>query len=686
MRERILKQKLIPALLAAALLGSALPALAIAADAQAATSTVNVNAERQIPIADFFKKPQFGGMPILSPDGKNMAVLTPRNGRFVLAVIDLETRQPKVVASDPDWNISAPMWVNNTRLVFGITKGSDETAENNEGGGGLYAVDRDGSHFRKLSVSIQEARASNVAFKPVSVLKRAGGDSNDLFVIDNTRGRDAKLGASDVFRLDTTTGRRTLLTFDNPGKVNSWLLDHANVVRVGSSMDVEAGTKRIRQTVYYRDGEKSPWKPIYTAYIDEGKEMDPLGFDFDDKTLLVSGRFNGRDKAAVFVWDFANNKPGEMIADHPQADINGNLLYDEQRRKIIGIGFQSMADELYYFDEDYAKMQATLDASLPGQHVSFSWRGDHVVAATHSASNPGQIYFFDTKKKVLEPVFSMRPQFDNKKLAPQTVVNYAARDGLSIPAYLTLPVDRPAKALPLVAYIHGGPHARDFPGYEPLVQMLASRGYAVLQPQFRMSTGFGWKHHTAGWKQWGMAMQDDITDGVAALVKQGVVDPKRVCIMGASYGGYATMYGLAKDPDLYKCGVNFVGVTDISLLFSVSWSDTSNSPIMDDLGVRMHGDPKTDQAYMKATSALENVSKIKAPVLMAYGSEDVRVPLIHGERMRDLLLKQGNSVEWMVMTGEGHGWAKESNNIKWGEAVMSFIDRNIGPEAAASKK
>jgi dipeptidyl aminopeptidase/acylaminoacyl peptidase len=458
LRERILKQKLIPALLAAALLGSALPALAIAADAQAptATPTVNINAEREIPVADFFKKPQFGGMPILSPDGKNMAVLTPRNGRFVLAVIDLETRQPKVIASDPDWNISAPMWVNNKRLVFGITKGSDETLEKNEGGGGLYAVDRDGSNFRKLSASFQEARANNVAFKPVSVLKRAGGDSNDLFVVDGARGRDAALGATDVFRLDTTTGRRTLLTFDNPGKVNGWLLDHANVVRVGSSMTVEAGTKRIIQTVYYRDGEKSPWKPIYSAYIDEGKEMDPLGFDFDNKTLLVAGRFNGRDKAAVFVWDFANNKPGEMVAEHPQADINGSLVYDEPRRKIVGIGFQSMADELYYFDEDYAKMQATLDASLPGQHVSFSWSGDHVVAATHSSSQPGQIYFFDTKKKVLEPVFSMRPQFDNKKLAPKTVINYAARDGLNIPAYLTLPVDRPAKALPLVAYIHGG--------------------------------------------------------------------------------------------------------------------------------------------------------------------------------------------------------------------------------------
>jgi dipeptidyl aminopeptidase/acylaminoacyl peptidase len=175
-------------------------------------------------------------------------------------------------------------------------------------------------------------------------------------------------------------------------------------------------------------------------------------------------------------------------------------------------------------------------------------------------------------------------------------------------------------------------------------------------------------------------MQDDITDGIEELVKQGVVDRNRVCIIGASYGGYATMYGLVKNPDLYKCGINWVGVTDVKMLFTVNWSDVSG-PVMDNIGTKMHGDPKTDDAYFRNVSAIDHAHKIKAPVLMAYGSEDRRVPLIHGEKMRDQLLKQGNTVEWMVMTGEGHGWSKESNNIKWGEAVYSFINRYIGPAA-----
>ncbi|WP_181373229.1 S9 family peptidase [Massilia glaciei] len=665
-----MKRQIIPVLMAALLVGTGMAA-------------TTAHADSSIPVADFFKKAQFAGAPILSPDGKNMAVLTPRNGRNVLAVINLDTRVPKVVAADPDWNISNPIWVNSNRLVFSITRGSDEVLER-QTGGGLFAVNTDGSGFKKLAMTIKEAQGGNVKYDGISVLQRAGGESADLFVVNNERGRDADLGASDVFRLDTTNGRRTLLTFDNPGNVSGWLLDHDNVIRIASALSVAPGTNRIQQTVSYRESDKSPWRPIHQGFLDEGKAMTPLGFDFNNKTMYVSGRFNGGDRETAHVWNFSTNTPGEMIADHPLVDVSGGLLFDEVRKKIIGMRVNGMKPETYYFDEDYARMQATLNASLPGQDVTFSWRGERVVLVARGDNNVGKVYFFDLKKQRLEPVFDFKPEFEGKRLSAQTVIDYKARDGLSIPAYLTLPEGMPAKNLPLVMFVHGGPHARDSFGYNPLTQMLASRGYAVLQPQFRMSTGFGWKHHTAGWKQWGLAMQDDLTDGVEALAKQGVIDKNRVCIIGASYGGYATMYGLVKDPDLYKCGINWVGVTDVKMLFTVTWSDM-RGPYMDNMGAKMHGDPKTDEAYFQKVSAIENAARIKAPVLMAYGSEDVRVPLIHGEKMRDVLRKQGNTAEFMVMTGEGHGWQKESNNILWGNTVLNFIDRYIGPGAAKGK-
>lgn len=639
------------------------------------------HADSTIPVADFFKKAQFGGAR-LAPNGQHLAVLIPRNGRFVLAVIDVATRNSKVVASDPDWNIANPQWVNSERLTFSITKGSDDVAANNAGGG-LFAVNRDGSAFRKLVATVKEQGESGARrYLDLAIIKRVGGDSNELFVANNERGLDADFGATDVFRLDTTTGRKTLLTFDNPGNVNNWVLDHANVIRVASGLTVDPANKRIRQSVHYRAGADAPWQKIHQGYIDEGADMDPLGFDFDNQTLFVAGRFQGRDKVGVHAWDFAANTAGELIAEHAEADIGGQpLLFDEERKKLVGVFFNAMKPEKYYFDEDYARLQATLDASFPGQRVDFQWRGERVLVQAGQDANPGKLYFYDMKKKVIEPLYSLKPEFDNKKLSVQQVVKYTARDGMTIPAYLTLPEGQAPKALPLVAYIHGGPHARDQYGFDGTVQMLASRGYAVLQPQFRMSTGFGWKHHAAGWKQWGLAMQDDVTDGIRDLVKQGVVDPKRVCIMGGSYGGYATMYGLIKDPDLYQCGINIVGVTDVKLLFTVAWSDT-RGPLMDSLGKKMHGDPATDEAYFRKVSAIDNAAAIKKPVMMAYGSEDIRVPLIHGERMRDKLKAQGTPVEWIVMTGEGHGWAKESNNILFGQKVLDFMDKHIGPKAA----
>jgi len=636
-------------------------------------------ADTSIPVADFFKRSQYGA-PVLSPDGKNMAVLTTRGEHLVLSVIDLDTRVPKVIAADPEWDVSAPMWLNNQRLVFSIAKGRKATAEEETGAGGLFAVDRDGANFRKLSSPVQEAIDGEFKhFRPMHVLKRAGGGSNDLIVQVQHRSRLPDIFDTDVYRLDTTTGRTTRLTFDNPGFVQSWTVDHNNVVRAATSMTVEAGTKRLVQTNYYRDDEKSPWKKLYSAYISEGKEMDVDGFDFDNKTMFVGGRFGGRDRQALYVWDFAKNAPGELIAEHPEADVSGGVVFDEERKVVVGVNINGMQDETYYFDEKYAKVDASLKAALPGYDIQFFLRGDRALVWASGPHDYSKIYLFDAKKNTLERVLPARPEFEGKRLSEQTIIHYKARDGLTIPAYLTLPEDRPAKNLPMIMYVHGGPHARDEKGYDPIVQMFASRGYAVLQPQFRMSTGFGWNHYHAGWRQWGMAMQDDLTDGVNALAAQGIIDKNRVCISGASYGGYAVMYGLIKDPDLYKCGVNFVGVTDIGLFFSVTYSDTYGA-YMDDMIVRMHGDPKDPKQadYFHKTSAIENADRIKAPVLMAYGSEDVRVPMIHGEKIRDKLLAKGNVVQWKVMTGEGHGWHSEANNIAWGQQMLDFVERYIG--------
>ena len=258
-------------------------------------------------------------------------------------------------------------------------------------------------------------------------------------------------------------------------------------------------------------------------------------------------------------------------------------------------------------------------------------------------------------------------------------VRYPARDGLEIPAYLTLPPTGSGKNLPLVVVVHGGPWVDgDTWGFDPEAQFLATRGYAVLQPNFRGTTRYGWKHFASSFGQWGLSMQDDVTDGVKWAVEHGIADPKRVCIYGASYGGYATMMGLAKDPDLYKCGINYVGVTDVSLFLTATWADYAQSDFIKYAVKEMVGDAAKDAERLKATSPVEQAARIKAPVLMAYGAVDFRVPIEHGTRMRAAMERNGAKPIWMVAEGEGHGFREMKNQKMFYEAMEKFLAEHIG--------
>jgi dipeptidyl aminopeptidase/acylaminoacyl peptidase len=271
------------------------------------------------------------------------------------------------------------------------------------------------------------------------------------------------------------------------------------------------------------------------------------------------------------------------------------------------------------------------------------------------------------------------PWIDPKKMSPMTPLRFKARDGLEIPAYLTVPRGSSGKNLPLVVMIHGGPWvAGDEWYWNPEVQFLASRGYAVLQPNYRGTTHYGWKHFSSSFKQWGLAMQDDVTDSVRWAIDEGVADPKRVCIYGASYGGYATMMGLAKEPQLFKCGINYVGVTDLDLFLSATWSDFAYSEFLKYQMKDMFGDASRDRERLKATSPVELASRITAPVLMAYGAQDVRVVPEHGTRMKAALERQGRPPEWMMVEGEGHGFREPKNQVMFYGAMEKFLERNIG--------
>ena len=627
-------------------------------------------AER-VPIENFFKLPQYAEMKI-SPDGKYLAALAPFKGRQNLIVMDLISRSVQPVTSMESHDVVWFQWVNSKRLILGTGTLAQRDAEWR--GGGLLAVDRDASYPRRLSEGTDEARYGNlrVVYRPLSLVRTLPGESDDVIVQEHVY-EDKKTSPGELYRLDTRTGRKSSISSGKPdhGASEAWLVDNRGVAR---ALVIKGhGITRV----YYRAGGDAPWEML-VEYPLGGQGWRPLALDEDNKTLYVQTR-KGRDKEAIFKFDTQAKTLGGLVAEHPQVDLR-QLIVDRDGR-VLGVEYNADRPGVAWFDERMARIQEAVDAALPNAVNYLSWTQglDLVLIASRSDISPGAFYLLTVKTGKMEWLADRSPWIKPEQMSPMRAVRYKARDGLEIPAYLTLPRGSSGKELPLVVLPHGGPWVDgDSWHFNPEVQFLASRGYAVLQPNFRGTTRYGWKHFSASFKQWGLAMQDDISDGVVWAIKEGIADKRRICIFGASYGGYAALMGLVKTPELYKCGIDYLGVTDISLNFDVSWTDFAYSDYINYDAKTFMGDPDKDRALWKTVSPVEQAAKVQAPVLMAYGAQDRRVPLIHGQQMKTALDKYEKKYQWMVMAGEGHGFRDPENQAKFYGAVEKFLKENIG--------
>jgi dipeptidyl aminopeptidase/acylaminoacyl peptidase len=622
-------------------------------------------------VETLFQLPKFSAMS-LSRDGTAIAALAPVGKRQNIVILDVKTKKPTPITALEDRDIVYIRWVNSKRLI--ARTGLRGTRDSDQRGGALYAIDRDGGDSRMLSEGGQDEQSSGGVrlvgrfMLPVRVLP---GETDDIIAQEFVIAAEGpKTG--DIFRINTRTGRKVSLSWGKPdsGEIEQWVVDNKGVARVQTVYS--QGKVRI----HYRAGPDAPWQKL-----DEMSQMSPgwaaLAVADDDKTLLVSDRRN-RDKAAIVVYDPAKKEFGEVLAQHPQVDLHDLVTFEGQP---VGVEYDADREGVAWFDAQLARIQAAVDAALPGMVNDISWSRDRsiVVVLSSSDRNPGSVYLLDTKAGKLEWLADRSPWIDPKKMASMQPVRYPARDGLEIPGYLTLPPSGPQKNLPLVVVVHGGPWV---PGddweFNPEVQFLAARGYAVLQPNFRGTTRYGWKHYASSFKQWGLTMQDDLADGVKWAVDQGIADPKRVCIYGGSYGGYATMMGLAKHPDVYRCGINYVGVTDMNLFLTATWADYAQSDFIRFNVKELVGDADKDADKLRAVSPVTLASKIKAPVLMAYGAADYRVPIEHGQRMKAALESAGQKPQWIVADGEGHGFREMANQKLFYEAMEKFLAENIG--------
>jgi dipeptidyl aminopeptidase/acylaminoacyl peptidase len=628
-------------------------------------------ATKPIAIETLFDYPHYGTA-ILSPNTKLLAATAKVGDRMRLIVIDLETQEPKVIASHTDADVVWFSWVNDRRLVYSLAELGGTLDDQH--GAGLFAVDADGASPRELMPT--EKKQINSAARVYLVrwttyLARCRG-TDDILVVDGESDKDGVY----IMRQNTRTGRKVSEVVGIGGNILGGMADPAGILRAVVSEDHDGHV-----LAWYRPNSETKWEQVARFESLYGTDVWwPAGFSLDGKTMWVSGRID-RDMAAIYAFDLGTKKLGEMVISHPVADIVGDMVFDDNTNQLLGINVDADKHQANWVDVDWARVQATVDNALPGHVNLLSGKAKSLILVySYSDRDPGRYNHYDVQTGSLAEQLAIRPEVVPSEMAATRMIHYDARDKMSIPAFLTMPNAFAGAKPPLVVLVHGGPfNVRDEWQFHPEVQFLASRGYAVLQPQFRGSTGFGDKLFRAGWKTWGLAMQDDVTDGVKALVNRGLVDPKRVCIMGGSYGGYATAMGLAKDPDLYRCGVDIAGVSDIRLMYSIGYSDFAGTSWAK-FGMKdLIGDPEKLKDQFIATSPVEQAGKIKAPLLIAHGAIDARVPIKHAEKLRDALQAAGKQYEWHVYAGEGHGLMKPENKFKFYHAVEAFLDRNLKP-------
>ena len=599
-----------------------------------------------IPMRDFFRHPERAYYRI-SGNGKTLSFMQPWERRMNIFVQPLgSSDEPVRVTSEKDRDIPNYFWKGADRIVYTKDFGGDENDH-------IVVVDRKGGEPKDVT--------------PFNGVKAQIIDPLDEFPDRMLIGLNKRVKeVFDVYDLDLASGKLTLVA-ENPGNVTAWGADHAGRLRYAIETD------GVNQTYLYRADGNGEFKPVLkTTFRDQ---FAPQVFTADNRKLYVASNL-GRDKVAIVLVDPATAKEESLVYARDDVDI-ADVVWSKARKRVAYADYQTWKNERHYLDDDARKLFARLEEKLAGYEVLIQSTTDDeqgmIVAATNDRTQ-GTRYFYDRRSDRLTKLGEVAPWLPEAKMAHVKPIQYKARDGLVINGYLTLPNGVEAKKLPVIVNPHGGPWARDGWGFNPEVQFLVSRGYAVLQMNYRGSTGYGRKFWESSFKQWGYAMQDDITDGVQWLVKEGIADPARVCIYGGSYGGYATLEALVKTPDLYACGVDYVGVSNLFTFMKTIppyWK-----PFLG-MMYEMVGDPEKDKERLAASSPALNADRIKAPLLIAQGARDPRVNKDESDQMVAALKKRGIDVPYIVKDNEGHGFHNEENQFDFYEAMEAFLAKYL---------
>ena len=591
----------------------------------------DINSEEEltsnyIPLEDFFKNPEKTAFEI-SPDGQKVAFMQPWKNRLNVHVKNIGSNEVIRLTSATERDIAGYLWLGDSRIGYVQDTGGDENFR-------LFAVNIDGTNQADLT-----------PFDSVRVQIIDELENNPQEMLIGLNKRDQRL--HDVYRLNVISGDMELIA-ENPGNISGWQTDHDGKLRLAFTAD------GVNTSILYRN---------------------PMFFTFDNKALYVSSN-RKRDKSALYIFDINTATETDLIFGHDEVDISW-AMYSKKRKVLTGVSIYTSKQEYHFFDNWRENVQKDLEEKLPGVEVRLSDLDDNETMAlvrTFNDKTRGAYYLYNTETKELSKLADISPWLDPLKMADMIPISYKSRDGLTINGYLTLPKDSSDKNLPVIVNPHGGPWARNRWGFNSEVQFLANRGYAVLQMNFRGSTGYGRNFKEIGFKQWGKTMQDDVTDGVHWLINEGIADKDRIGIYGGSYGGYATLAGVTFTPELYACGVDYVGPSNIFTLLN---SLPPYWELYRQMFYEMVGNPEDDKELLEEISPVFHVDKIKAPLFVAQGANDPRVKQAESDQIVEALQSKGIDVQYMLKENEGHGFHNEENRMEFYNAMIVFLNKHM---------
>ena len=611
------------------------------------------HAAELLPLSAFANANEFSH-PDISPDGKHLVYLDRSSGRVVVALIDLATSERRaVVAGEANDFVASSCWFKNDTRLLCHYYGTDIAVGNAFTVSRLLAVDVDGKDQKVL---VQNGRAGSSQFQDRIVDTLRNDPRNVLIELD-----DNEDVFTSVFKLDVYSGKLTKIQSDR-FPILRWVTDRDGVVRFGY------GYKDDQSVYITRDSETAPWRTLLKFKVFDAEHFSVYGFGVLPNKLIVSAPKDGLD--AVWEMDLADQSDRQLLFANSQVDVEGPVIWPNDQH-LVGFKYDTDKPQLELFDSRARSVQDAVDKLLPGavnRVVSASRDDQRLVIVSDRDVQSSSYYLLDLRAGRLQKLAQNAPLLTAERLATMKPVVVKAKDGAAIAGYLTVPVGRDAKNLPAIVLPHGGPYARDNWGFDELVQMLASRGYAVLQVNYRGSTGYGDAWFRAGFQHWGTTMHEDITAGTHWLVEQGIADPKRVCLVGWSYGGYAALIGAVKEAALYQCVVSIAGVSDMK---DLAWERRGF------YGGRTLTQLGTGMADRDDNSPLKRAAEIKLPVMLVHGTWDINVNVDHSKSMARALARAGNAPKLVLIEHGDHSLSKPEMRLMLFQNLEQFLAAHL---------